>query len=237
MEGRRHFFTPDFYLFCGAVHTVYYFSVCSFSVYHFSVQNSSYLLFLKIFRRKTALTDVEYLSDYRRTGDLTGLGELYERHMDMVFAVCFRYFRDEDEAKDAVMQVFEQLMTDLKTHEVQNFKSWLYSVARNYCLMQLRQKRVIVGDEGIFEQEAYENFVSEPPEKEDWRIEAQLSDLSDCLQTLAQEQRRSVELFYFQQLCYQQIAEQTGFAITKVKSYLQNGKRNLKLCMEGKQHD
>jgi RNA polymerase sigma factor (sigma-70 family) len=194
-------------------------------------------LFLKIFRRKTALTDAEYLSDYRRTGDLTGLGELYERHMDMVFAVCFRYLRQEDEAKDAVMQVFEQLITDLKTHEVQNFKSWLHSVARNYCLMQLRQKRVVVGDEGIFEQEAYENFVAEPPEKEDWRIEAQLSDLGDCLQTLAQEQRRSVELFYFQQLCYQQIAEQTGFAITKVKSYLQNGKRNLKLCMEGKQHD
>ncbi|WP_428667868.1 RNA polymerase sigma factor [Runella sp.] len=193
-------------------------------------------MFLKIFRRKTALTDAEYLSEYRRTGDLAGLGELYERHMDMVFAVCFKYMGEEDEAKDAVMQIFEQLITDLKTHEVQNFKSWLHSVARNHCLMQLRQKRVVVGDEGIFENEAFENFVAESPEKENWEIDSQLSDLGDCLQTLAQEQRRSVELFYFQQLCYQQIAEQTGFAITKVKSYLQNGKRNLKLCMEGKQH-
>ncbi|AEI47547.1 RNA polymerase sigma factor [Runella slithyformis] len=193
-------------------------------------------MFLKVFRRKATLTDAEYLSDYRRTGDLTGLGELYERHMDMVFAVCFQYLREEDEAKDAVMQVFEQLITDLKTYEVQHFKSWLHSVARNYCLMQLRKKRVSVGDEGLFEQEAYENVVAEPPEKEDWEIEHQLNDLGDCLQTLANEQRRSIELFYFQQLCYQQIAEQTGFAITKVKSYLQNGKRNLKLCMEGKQH-
>lgn len=193
-------------------------------------------MFLKLFRRKTTLTDTEYLSEYRRTGDLAGLGELYERHMDMVFAVCFKYLRDDEEAKDAVMQVFEQLIGDLKTHEVQNFKSWLHSVARNHCLMQLRQKQVTVGDEGIFENEAYENFVAEPPEKEDWELDNQLSDLGDCLQTLAQEQRRSVELFYFQQLCYQQIAEQTGFAITKVKSYLQNGKRNLKLCMEGKQN-
>lgn len=193
-------------------------------------------MFLKLFRRKITLTDPEYISEYRRTGDLTSLGELYERHMDMVFAVCFKYLRDEEEAKDAVMQVFEQLITDLKKHEVQNFKSWLHSVARNYCLMQLRQKKVAMGDEGIFENEAYENFVAEPPEKEDWELDNQLSDLGDCLQTLAQEQRRSVELFYFQQLCYQQIAEQTGFTITKVKSYLQNGKRNLKLCMEGKQN-
>ena len=193
-------------------------------------------MFLKLFRRKTPLTDTEYLSEYRRTGDLTGLGELYERHMDMVFAVCYKYLRDEEEAKDAVMQVFEQLITDLKTHEVQNFKSWLHSVVRNYCLMQLRQKRVTVGDEGVFENEAYESFVAEPPEKEDWELDNQLSDLGDCLQTLVQEQRRSVELFYFQQLCYQQIAEQTGFAINKVKSYLQNGKRNLKGCMEGKQN-
>ncbi len=193
-------------------------------------------MFLKIFRRKTTLTDTEYLSEYRRTGELTGLGELYERHMDMVFAVCFKYLHDEDEAKDAVMQVFEQLIMDLKTHDIHNFKSWLHSVSRNYCLMQLRRKRVAAGDENIFENEAYEAFVAELPEKEDREIEHQLSDLGDCLQTLAQEQRRSVELFYFQQLCYQQIAGQTGYAINKVKSYLQNGKRNLKLCMEGKQH-
>lgn len=196
---------------------------------------SSKDLFLKLFRRKADFSDTDYLSEYRRTGNLTELGELYERHMDMVFAVCFRYLRDEDDAKDAVMQVFEQLIEELKTSEVRNFKSWLHSVTRNHCLMQLRAKRVVVGDEGLFEHEAYETFVVQAPEA-DATLETQLSDLGDCLQTLAVEQRKSVELFYFQQLCYQQIADQTGFALTKVKSYLQNGKRNLKLCMEGKQH-
>lgn len=192
-------------------------------------------MFLKLFRRKADFSDADYLSEYRRTGNLAELGELYERHMDMVFAVCFKYLRDEDDAKDAVMQVFEQLIEELKISEVRNFKSWLHSVTRNHCLMQLRSKRVLVGDEGLFEHEAYETFVVQAPEA-DVTLETQLSDLGDCLQTLAVEQRKSVELFYFQQLCYQQIAEQTGFALTKVKSYLQNGKRNLKLCMEGKQH-
>lgn len=192
-------------------------------------------MFLKLFRRKADFSDADYLSEYRRTGNLAELGELYERHMDRVFAVCFKYLRDEDDAKDAVMQVFEQLIEELKISEVRNFKSWLHSVTRNHCLMQLRSKRVVVGDEGLFEHEAYETFVVQAPET-DVTLETQLSDLGDCLQTLAVEQRKSVELFYFQQLCYQQIAEQTGFALTKVKSYLQNGKRNLKLCMEGKQH-
>jgi len=193
-------------------------------------------MFLKILRRKTNLTDAEYLSAYQRTGDLEGLGALYERHIDMVFAVCFKYLRDEDRAKDAVMEVFEQLVTDLKIVQIQNFKSWLHSVARNFCLMQLRQKKVTMSDDGIFEDEAYESFIAQSPEKEDWEIEHQLADLGDCMQTLAHEQRQSVELFYFQQLCYQQIAAQTGFAISRVKSYIQNGKRNLKLCMEGKKH-
>jgi len=192
-------------------------------------------LFLKLFRRKTALTDADYLSEYRRTGNLTDLGELYERHMDMVFAICFRYLRDEDDAKDAVMQVFEQLITDLRTNDVRNFKSWLHSLTRNYCLMQLRSKRIMVSNEGLFDDEAYEALVAHTPENND-ELDVQLADLGDCLQTLVVEQRKSVELFYFQQLCYQQIADQTGFALTKVKSYLQNGKRNLKLCMEGKQH-
>lgn len=192
-------------------------------------------MFLKLFRRKADFSDADYLSEYRRTGNLAELGELYERYMDMVFAVCFKYLRDEDDAKDAVMQVFEQLIEELKISEVRNFKSWLHSVTRNHCLMQLRSKRVLVGDEGLFEHEAYETFVVQAPET-DATLETQLSDLGDCLQTLAVEQRKSVELFYFQQLCYQQIADQTGFALTKVKSYLQNGKRNLKLCMEGKQH-
>ncbi len=190
------------------------------------------LMFLKILRRNAPLTDAQYVANYRRTGDLTALGELYERNMEWVFAVCFKYLRHEDDAKDAVMQVFEQLIADLRTHEVANFKSWLHSVAKNHCLMQLRRQRVAVADETLFEQEAYETFVAETNEPTALSIDQQLSSLGQCLQTLKEEQRRSVELFYWQQLCYQQIAQQTGYELGQVKSYIQNGKRNLKICME-----
>jgi RNA polymerase sigma factor (sigma-70 family) len=188
-------------------------------------------VFLKLFRRKTDLTDADYLSDYKRTGDLVALGELYERYMDMVYGLCYKYLCQEDEAKDAVMHIFEKLITDLRIHEVSNFKSWLHSVARNHCLMQLRNQKVAVGDESIFETETFEKWaVAEPTEI--FEIDEQLSVLSDCLQTLITEQRQSIELFYWQQKCYQDIVELTGFELNKVKSYLQNGKRNLKNCIE-----
>jgi RNA polymerase sigma-70 factor (ECF subfamily) len=188
-------------------------------------------VFLKLFRRKTDLTDADYLTDYKRTGDLVALGELYERYMDMVYGLCYKYLQQEAEAKDAVMQIFEKLITDLRIHEVSNFKSWLHSVARNHCLMQLRSQKVMVGDESIFETEKYENWaVSEPTDV--FEIDQQLSALSDCLQTLTSEQRQSIDLFYWQQKCYQDIVELTGFELNKVKSYLQNGKRNLKNCIE-----
>jgi RNA polymerase sigma factor (sigma-70 family) len=188
-------------------------------------------VFLKLFRRKTDLTDAEYVLAYRRSGDLTLLGELYERYMELTYGVCYKYLRQEDEAKDAVMQIFEKLVEDLRIHEVTNFKSWLHSVARNFCLMQLRSQKVAVGDETFFETEAHQNgVIAEPTDTLD--LDHQLSTLSDCMQTLTNEQRQSIELFYWQQKCYQEIAEITGFEQNKVKSYLQNGKRNLKICIE-----
>ncbi|RYF48250.1 MAG: sigma-70 family RNA polymerase sigma factor, partial [Cytophagaceae bacterium] len=92
-------------------------------------------MFLKLFRKPRASADhsrrepADYIAAYRATGDLAILGELYEQHMDLVYAVCFNYLRDEDEAKDAVMNLFEQLVTDLRKHDVQQFGSWLHSVA------------------------------------------------------------------------------------------------------------
>ncbi len=192
-------------------------------------QSIAPFVFLKLFRRKTDLTDADYLAAYKRTGDLVVLGELYERYMDMVYGLCYKYLRQEAEAKDAVMQIFEKLITDLRSHDVSNFKSWLHSVARNHCLMQLRSQKVAVGDESIFENEDYENWAISD---ENFEIDQQLSSLNDCLQTLSTEQRQSIDLFYWQQKCYQDIVELTGFELNKVKSYLQNGKRNLKNCIE-----
>ncbi|MCK8491477.1 MULTISPECIES: RNA polymerase sigma factor [Spirosoma] len=196
-------------------------------------------MFLKRFRKPKLTTDAEYISAYRATGNLAVLGELYERHMELVYAVCYNYLRDEEEAKDAVMQLFEQLVSDLRKHDVQQFQSWLHSVARNYCLMQLRKKQAspkavqLTGLASDAETDDYVNtaLIADELDNRTLDLEEDLTRMEACLQTLPTEQRSCLTLFYLNQKSYAEVADITGFDLKQVKSYLQNGRRMLKLCM------
>ncbi|MDX1936416.1 MAG: sigma-70 family RNA polymerase sigma factor [Flavihumibacter sp.] len=177
-------------------------------------------------------TDKELVLAYQQTGNLEVLGSLYQRYMDLVYGVCLKYLEDSENAKDAVMQVFEELVVKLQKHEVDNFKSWLYTLAKNYCLMQLRSrknKKVISIDEQLV-QNGEEMHLNGELQKEQ-----QFTQLEACLQTLQEEQRKVVELFYLQQKCYNEITALTGMDWNKVRSLIQNGRRNLKICMEKKE--
>ncbi|MEO5910608.1 MAG: sigma-70 family RNA polymerase sigma factor [Pelobium sp.] len=177
------------------------------------------------------ILDEQMVSDYKRSGDLQILGKLYAHYMSLVYGVCLKYFKDQEESKDAVMQIFEQLVNKLKVHEVKNFKSWLYVLSRNYCLMELRKNKKMV-TVAIDDQFMESDFVLHP--NDSIEREKTLSTMEKCLETLSEEQKLSVELFYLQQKSYVEVAEKTGFEIKKVKSFIQNGKRNLKICIENK---
>ncbi|MBO0930016.1 RNA polymerase sigma factor [Fibrella aquatilis] len=195
-------------------------------------------MFFKRFRKARPTADADFVSAYKATGDLDVLGELYERHIDLVYAVCFKYLRDEADSKDAVMQLFEQLIVDLRRHEVINFKSWLHSVARNHCLMHLRKQRVRVGGDGDMDlidddRPTHEVLAVWPDEDEAaLDLERHLSRLPAALGQLPDPQRVCIDLFYLQQKSYADVADLTGFDLKQVKSYLQNGRRNLKLILQ-----
>lgn len=149
--------------------------------------------------------------------------------MELVYAVCLKYLRDPELSRDAVMQIFEELVKKLHKHEVDNFKSWLHTVAKNHCLMQLRTPKNLKttefkGDLMQSEDEVHLNGVLSREEN--------FQKLEKCLETLPAEQKLCVEMFYLQNKCYKEIAEQTGIDWNKVRSYIQNGRRNLKICME-----
>ena len=187
--------------------------------------------FLKLFKGSSEndLTESDRLLKYRQTGELRHLGEIYQPYMEMVFSVCYKYLRDEDESKDAVMQIFEKLIIDLRIHSVENFKSWLHRVTVNYCLMQLRARRIFVGVEEVSEWESFTGF---DDDYEVLDLSANLTALEKCMGMLNDEQKISINLFFKEEKCYREIAEETGVDFIKVKSYIQNGKRNLKICME-----
>jgi len=177
-------------------------------------------------------TDKELVAAFKHSGDIQYLSRLYQRYMDLVFGVCLKYFKDAERSKDAVMDIFEELNTKLKLHEVDNFKGWLHVLARNYCLMQLRSPRNIKTNE--FDAELMQSGEPSHLQNEAVEKEENLTHLEGCIQTLPADQKQSVELFYLQKKCYNEIAEITGFEWNKVRSFIQNGKRNLKLCMDQK---
>jgi RNA polymerase sigma factor (sigma-70 family) len=180
-------------------------------------------------RKSTSLSDAELLSQFKSTFNLVPLSDLFMRYSALVYGVCLKYLKDRDEAKDMVMQVYEKLPSKLKNHEVLNFKSWLYTTTRNECLMHLRSQKSRIKekiDPFIMESELIMHLEEEP------QTEPNLAKLEGCIEELAAEQKDCVRLFFIQEKCYKEISEATGFEMSKVKSYIQNGKRNLKICME-----
>jgi RNA polymerase sigma factor (sigma-70 family) len=182
------------------------------------------------FRQKSGrLDDAELLERFRQTQDLTLVSELFGRYTSMIYGVCIKYLRDRDDAKDAVMQVFEKLPVTLRTHEIANFKSWLYVTTRNHCLMQIRSKKSKKTEEldpGLMETAVLLHLDHEP------ELETDLGKMEKCIQQLDTQQQQCIRLFYLEERCYKDISTATGFDLNKVKSYIQNGKRNLKICME-----
>ena len=175
------------------------------------------------------LPDKELVNLYRSSGNMDVLAVLFQRYMDLLYGVCLKYLKQPETAKDAVMQIFEELVAKLPKHEVDNFKSWLYTLAKNHCLMQLRTPKNLKTtefkpDSMQLEEEVHLNGIQ--------LREENLQKLERCLETLSIEQKKSVELFYLQNKCYKEIADATGIEWNKVRSFIQNGRRNLKICME-----
>jgi RNA polymerase sigma-70 factor (ECF subfamily) len=171
--------------------------------------------------------DDKLLDDYRASGDIAVLGKLFERYMQLLYGVCLKYLGDEEQAKDAVMGIFEELVLKMRQHEIKQFRGWLYVLARNYCLMQLRagKKMDVINLDDVMENIQFMH----PDEKYN---EDHMKILAGCMEKLPLKQKQSVELFYLQEKCYKEIVETTGFSMNEVKSYIQNGKRNLKICIE-----
>ncbi len=180
-------------------------------------------MFFKRLIKNDPQTDADLLRAYARTGKLSYLGVLYDRYMHLVYGVCLKYLQEKEASKDAVMQIFEKLIESLKVEKVNNFKSWLYVVAKNHCLMELRAKKRANGHEDIHLLPDLAAPDTGTAQEERWQL------LEHGLQSLPLEQQRCIQLFYLEQKTYQDIADLTGFELKKVKSYIQNGKRNLKI--------
>lgn len=207
-------------------------------------------VFLK--RKSVTESDEVLLERYRDKGDLGILGELYGRYMQLVYGVCLKYLEEREWAKDEVMNIFEKLVTTLPQQDIANFRTWLYVVTKNHCLMLLRSRKsetahaeAMISDPLFF----MENYPGMHPLGKDPDVdtdggstggdpdskggEETIRKLEECVEKLKEEQRICIRLFFYEGCSYREISGRTGIEESKVKSYIQNGKRNLRICMEG----
>jgi len=190
---------------------------------------------VKFSRNKILKTSDEVLVQrFQKENDLEVLGVLFDRYMHLVYGVCLKYLKNREESQDAVMQIFEVLIKEVPRHEIQVFKSWLYGVSRNFCLMKLRSETSKKNKEKLYNAELFMENQQElhPIDKEEINLEG---SLKKCLKSLKQEQQKCVQLFYYEKKSYREIADELKLEEKKVKSFIQNGKRNLKICIEQEQ--
>ena len=193
----------------------------------------AFYILQNLFKRKniTSLTDEQLVDEYKKTSNKKYVGELFARYNHLVYGVCLKYLKNVAESQDMAMHVFEKLMDTLLDKEVNNFKPWLHVVTRNYCLMKLRKEGRLKGVEQNIDDISYrlsdDNTIEQVEVKE-----AQLQNLELAIKQLKPDQQKCIELFYIKEKCYQEVAEITGFSLKQVKSYIQNGKRNIKLILQ-----
>ncbi|SRR5579871_195015 len=177
------------------------------------------------------ISDQQLLDNFYADHNNKWLGILLERYTLLLFGVCMKYLKNEEEAKDAVQQIFFKVIVELEKYKVTYFKSWIYMIAKNHCLMQLRKKQEstsidlsdkIIAADGFEEENIY------------LQNEQLTESIYEALQELSKEQKQCITLFYLEKRSYHEIADRTGFTLMQVKSYIQNGKRNLKLMLEKK---
>lgn len=174
------------------------------------------------------LSNEELFERYRNGHQAAYFHELYRRYIPMLYGLCLKYLGNEQDAQDAVMDLFESLNGKIRNYEITNFHSWLYTVAKNHCLLKIRkEKQVFFEDinETIMENGDFFTLLDEEKSNED------TSALEYCMTELSVEQRKSIEFFYYENKSYADIVSITGYTLDKVKSYIQNGKRNLKNCI------
>ncbi len=177
-------------------------------------------------RNTREYSDKELLALIEQTGDVTYIGELFKKYSVMLLGFSMNYLKSEAAAKDAVMDVFEIVLLEIPKGTVKNFRNWLFVVARNYCYKVLREEKQLLDYEEVLG-EHESDFVEEDAETLRDKQEAQLAHLETAMGQLKEEHKKCLTLFYYQNKSYKEVAAITGFEVKKVKSYIQNGKRNL----------
>ncbi len=190
-----------------------------------------------LFKKTEYTSDEDLLKHFKQSGDKDLFAQLFKNHVKSIYGTCLFYLQDKDEAQDATMQLFEKLLDTINTQNINNFKAWLGFVVRNHCISIIRKNKSYQKNIQSYYEFEYRDANLEEEEKiQSITDDAMLQSLELCLPKLKKPQQVCLTLFYLQNKSYQAIADETTYSLNEIKSYIQNGKRNLKLLLTELQH-
>lgn len=175
------------------------------------------------------LSDEQLIEGFTLQNDATYIAELFGRYADLVFGLCLKHLKDVHDSEDTAYEIFEILLKKIPTNNITQFKSWLYRVTSNYCIDKIRKRKT---NQIIYVDDKFESFIDILDYNDSQEKEALLKKIDNCLSKLNEDQKTCIDLFYFQEKTYQDIALTLNISWSATRSYIQNGKRNLKICME-----
>ncbi|RAJ06857.1 RNA polymerase sigma-70 factor (ECF subfamily) [Chitinophaga skermanii] len=178
------------------------------------------------------LSDIELIQRYKTDGNSDWIGVLFDRYAILLLGLCMKYLKNEEDARDSVQQIFLKVLQEVHKHDIIFFKAWIHQVAKNYCLMQLRKTQQHVQTELTEVNMPGVADIEDDQKAKHIEKDNMLEHMQEGLAQLNIEQSTCVKLFYLDKKSYQEIADITGYSLLQVKSYIQNGKRNLKLFLE-----
>ncbi|HJX71534.1 MAG TPA: sigma-70 family RNA polymerase sigma factor [Bacteroidales bacterium] len=193
-----------------------------------------FLIFKKSAGSFGQLSDDELVGKIKLFNDRRAIAALFERYVHLLYGVCLKYLKDREQSKDAAMEIFEISMEKIPVTDISNFKGWIYTVTKNHCLMKLRK----MSSSQRYHEEIIQNLKEEIMESDiplNLIHENNLNPVADSLESamtkLKKEQEECIRMMYLENKSYKEIAEMTGYSLKQVKSYIQNGKRNLKIII------
>jgi len=186
------------------------------------------------------MSDELLIRKYQQTGERELFSVLYQRYTHLVFGACLKFLKNKEESRDMTMTIFEKILRKPPVDKILAFKSWLHKYVQNECFYHIRTRSSRGASFRQFEEMETRNadvVENEGAARLEETKTAPPMKLGAAIRKLPKAQKECIRLFYLKEKSYKQIAEQTGYTIPQVKSFLQNGKRKLKILMTGEEEE
>lgn len=181
--------------------------------------------------------EIKKIIEKATNGDQVAFTTLLDKYWNEVYGFMLKRTENENDAEDITIETFSKAFDKIAHYNPEfQFNTWLIAIAKNVHIDMLRKKKISLFVDITDEEDhqAY-NVADTTPSAEDKLItEQNLSRLLEYIKELKPHYQEVIQLRYFQEMSYQEIAEQLNEPLSNVKVKLLRAKKLLAEIIQGK---